>query len=296
MKKLWILGASIIAIIVIVSLITVGMNKKQSNSKHQERDKHTQHSKYIQSQTPTLFLHGYAGTLNSEKYMVNQTKKKGVTKNVITAVVSNDGQVQLKGKLKKNATNPVVQVVLENNKQGDYDINAKWFKNVLVKLQDEYKIKKFNFVGHSMGNLSFANYMYLYGDDHSLPQLNKQVNIAGTFNGVLNLNEKVNEISVDKNGKPSRMNQPYQQLLKLKEIYKGKHISVLNIYGDLQDGTHSDGRVSNSSSKSLKYLLGNSPKSYKETKYEGQKAQHSQLHENSKVANELIEFLWGNNN
>ena len=188
MKKLWILGTSIIAIIVIVSLITVGINKKQSNSKHQEHGNHTQHSKYITSQTPTLFLHGYAGTLNSEKYMVNQAKKKGATKNVITAIVSNDGQVQLKGKLKKNATNPVVQIALENNKQGDYDINAKWFKNVLMKLQSEYKIKKFNFVGHSMCNLSFANYMYLSGDDQSLQQLNKQVNIAGTFNGVLNLN------------------------------------------------------------------------------------------------------------
>ncbi|MCP8592610.1 alpha/beta hydrolase, partial [Acinetobacter baumannii] len=61
---------------------------------------------------------------------------------------------------------------------------------------------------------------------------------------------------------------------------------------DLKDGTHSDGRVSNSSSKSLKYLLGNSPKSYRESKYEGESAQHSQLHENENVANELIDFLW----
>jgi hypothetical protein len=42
------------------------------------------------------------------------------------------------------------------------------------------------------------------------------VNIAGTFNGVLNMNEDVNEITVDKDGKPSRMNQPYQQLRVLK--------------------------------------------------------------------------------
>ena len=62
--------------------------------------------------------------------MVNQAKKKGATQHVITAVVSNDGQVKLKGKLKKHATNPVVQVVFENNKQGDYDINAKWPLNV----------------------------------------------------------------------------------------------------------------------------------------------------------------------
>ena len=59
------------------------------------------------------------------------------------------------------------------------------------------------------------------------------------------------------------MNPPYPDLQQLKDIYKGQEIEVLNIYGDLQDGTNSDGRVSNSSSKSLKYLLGNSPKAIK---------------------------------
>ncbi|QHW35970.1 alpha/beta hydrolase [Staphylococcus ursi] len=53
-----------------------------------------------------------------------------------------------------------------------------------------------------------------------------------------------------------------------------------------------DGSVSNSSSKSLKYLLGDSPKSYKESKYEGKTAQYSELHENSDVADELTYFLW----
>lgn len=47
-----------------------------------------------------------------------------------------------------------------------------------------------------------------------------------------------------------------------------------------------------SSARSLKYLLGNSPASYKESKYTGKSAQHSQLHENKEVANEIINFLW----
>ena len=45
-----------------------------------------------------------------------------------------------------------------------------------------------------------------YGDDLHLPQLKKEVNIAGVYNGVLNMNEEVNEIIIDKQGKPSRMN------------------------------------------------------------------------------------------
>ncbi len=41
------------------------------------------------------------------------------------------------------------------------------------------------------------------------------------------------KLQLIKTGKPSRMNQPYQQL-RAKDIYKGKGIEVLNIYGDLK--------------------------------------------------------------
>lgn len=292
MKKLFILGVCLIACVIIVGFIFLGVNQQEQTHSNKQHTKQSGHAKFVSNQTPTLFLHGYSGSANSEKFMVNEANDKGVTKNIIKAYVSQDGEVQLKGKWAKGATNPIVQIELENNKQGYFDVNAKWIKNVLTTLQNEYNIKNFNFVGHSMGNLSFATYMLTYGNDQSLPKLNKQVNIAGTYNGVLNMNENVNEISVDANGKPSRMNPPYPELRKLQDIYKGKHVEVLNIYGDLKDGTHSDGKVSNSSSKSLKYLLGNSPKSYHESKYEGPNAQHSQLHENSEVANEIIKFLW----
>lgn len=287
MKKIFVISTTLLAVAIIIgSIITVVFSQRQAQTFK------IQQQQFVKKSIPTLFLHGFGGSANSEKFMVKQAEKRGVTKDIITAYVSKDGAVTFKGKLRKDAVNPIVKIELENNRQGYLDKNATWFKNVLTKLQSEYNFDKFNFVGHSMGNLTFAQYMMTYGNDKSLPQLNKQVNIAGTFNGVLNMNEDVNEITVDKDGKPSRMNQPYQQLRVLKDIYKGKGIEVLNIYGDLKDGTHSDGRVSNSSSKSLKYLLGNSPKSYRESKYEGESAQHSQLHENENVANELIDFLW----
>lgn len=286
-KKIFVISTTLLAVAIIIgSIITVVFSQRQAQTFK------IQQQQFVKKSIPTLFLHGFGGSANSEKFMVKQAEKRGVTKDIITAYVSKDGAVTFKGKLRKDAVNPIVKIELENNRQGYLDKNATWFKNVLTKLQSEYNFDKFNFVGHSMGNLTFAQYMMTYGNDKSLPQLNKQVNIAGTFNGVLNMNEDVNEITVDKDGKPSRMNQPYQQLRVLKDIYKGKGIEVLNIYGDLKDGTHSDGRVSNSSSKSLKYLLGNSPKSYRESKYEGESAQHSQLHENENVANELIDFLW----
>ncbi|ADC86980.1 MULTISPECIES: alpha/beta hydrolase [Staphylococcus] len=274
----------LIAILTLMLFLTYGC---QSSSQSKQNS-----SSYNHSHTATLFLHGYGGSANSEKYMVQQAVNHGVTNQVITAIVDKNGDITFKGKLAKNAINPIVKIELKDNKNGNVKQNASHIKNVLTKLKNDFHIKQYNFVAHSMGNLSFAYFMKLYGQDTQLPQLNKEVNIAGTFNGVLNLNEKVNEISVDKNGKPSKMTENYQQLLGLKNNYKDKQIDVLNIYGDIQDGTHSDGRVSNSSSKSLKYLLADSPKSYKESQYTGATAQHSQLHENNKVANEIIQFLW----
>ena len=274
-----------VLLIVVLSLLCNAGCQTQSNPHHQSKstNKH---------QIVTLFMHGYGGTENSEKFMVNQAVKKGVTHDVVKAIVDSNNQVHLQGHISKNELNPIVEIIFKDNKNGNMLQNANRIKNVLMKVKDTYHINEYNFVAHSMGNLSFAYFMKNDGHNPSLPTLKKEVNIAGTYNGVLNLNEKVNEIQVDQNGKPNKMNEDYKNLLGLKDIYKGKQIEVLNIYGDLQDGTHSDGKVSNSSSRSLKYLLGTSPKTYKESKYTGLSAQHSQLHENIQVANEIIKILW----
>ncbi|WP_182472288.1 alpha/beta hydrolase [Staphylococcus chromogenes] len=286
MKKR-IIGLLILIItVLIIAVVVVSLFQKRAHWEEQNK------KQYVQEPTPTLFLHGYGGTKNSMKYLINQAEARGVTKYIVVAHVSRDGEVTFDGKISKGATNPIVQIVLDDNTQGDLNENALWIRQVLEKLQKDYHVKQFNFVAHSMGNVSFAQYMIDYGRDASLPQLKKEVNLAGTFNGVLGMNEEVNEIQVDRNGKPSHMNPPYQEFMQLKSIYKDKNIDVLNMYGDLLDGTHSDGRVSNSSSKSLKYLLGDSPKSYQEVKYEGKEAQHSALHENEEVAQQMIRFLW----
>lgn len=276
----------------ILAIILVAITIRVLYIQFQDRQVEQAQQQFLQDRTPTLFLHGYSGTINSMKYLVNVAEDHRVTQDVVIAYVNRDGDVTFEGKMSKNAINPIIQVVLEDNTQVDLNENALWIRNVIEKLQQKYHIKDFNVVAHSMGNVSFAQYMLDYGSDRTLPQLKKQVNIAGTFNGVIGLNEEFNEIQVDRNGKPSRMNPPYQEFMQLKSVYKGKQIEVLNIFGDVLDGTHSDSRVSNSSSKSLKYLLGDSPKRYKELKYEGDEAQHSALHHNPEVANDMIRFLW----
>lgn len=50
--------------------------------------------------------------------MVNAAKKAGVTKESIFADVTPDNKVILKGKFTKNVKNPIVEVNLQDNKNG----------------------------------------------------------------------------------------------------------------------------------------------------------------------------------
>lgn len=106
--------------------------------------------------------------------MVNQAVTKGVTKDVVTANVSTNGEVQFRGNISKRSNNPIIKILFEDNKNGDVAQNAKNIKNVLTQMKDKYHIEHYNFVAHSMGNLSFAYFMKYYGNDNELPQLQKR--------------------------------------------------------------------------------------------------------------------------
>ena len=48
--------------------------------------------------------------------MVQQAVNHGVTNQVITAIVDKNGDITFKGKLAKNAINPIVKIELKDNK------------------------------------------------------------------------------------------------------------------------------------------------------------------------------------
>jgi len=284
MKALNKILKKIISIIIIIVLLGV--------IGHVSFDKKIYSSDYIKSSVPTLFFHGWGGSYRSESQMANYAKSHGVTDTIIRVDVSPKGKVTLNGRINKNTQNPIIEVNYLNNKNDNYSEDALWMNQVVVLLQKEYNIKRFNVVGHSMGNMTIAYYPLDYSQDKSLPKLNKQVDIAGHYNGILGMNDEPNKMKLASNGKPEKMDSDYKQLLKLREVYPNNQVGILNIYGDKNDGTHSDGSVSNASSKSLRYLVSGRAKSYREKKISGPQAQHSKLHENKEVDKLLINFLW----
>lgn len=241
---------------------------------------------------PTLFFHGYGSSYHAEEAMTKAAVNAGVTRSVVRAMVTRSGRVKLVGKVRRNDRHPIIEVNYANNQSGDYPKNARWAKNVVVALQKQYRIKQFNVVGHSMSNMSIVYYLLANAQNKRLPQLQKQVDIAGHFNGILGMNDEPNQMKLKANGRPEEMDRDYHQLLGLQQVLPKNQIQILNIYGDKNDGTHSDGRVSNASSQSLKYLVRGRAKSYREVRIVGANAQHSKLHDNAQVNRELIKFLW----
>lgn len=245
--------------------------------------------------TPTLFFHGGGSSYYAEEHMVRAAEKAGVTKSLIRANVKKSGKVTLTGTWPKDTKNPICEVNYEDNRQLDFNKHGVYATNVVKKLQKKYKFKKINMVGHSLGNISIIYYMLRNGTNKNMPQIQKQVDIAGhfgglTFDGIPDSIKQPKGMKLDSNGEPNQMNATYKQMTKVRSIYNKKHVKVLNIIGDL--GNRSDGRVDNISSLSLQYLIGSGNSTYRVLKINGRYAQHSKLHENREVDRALIKFLW----
>lgn len=236
-------------------------------------------NKWVNSMTPTIFIHGYGSSSRAESSMVNAAERAGVTKTVVNANVDAHGHVTLTGPEISGRRNPIVKVNLQDNENTNMAEGARYIRNVIVKLQQRDHIKTYNIVAHSMGNTDAFSFINDYGTQKGMPKLKKQVVLAGAGIG----------------GSGAANNKMYRQIsshmTNLKNVYP--HAKVLNITGNLDDGSKSDGRIPNDASKSVKSMLGNRPASYRFVMLHGKHAQHSQLHENPRVFKLINNLLWG---
>ena len=252
----------------------------------------------IRINTPTLFVHGWGSSYHAEESMVAYAQEHHATDSVIRADVSSTGKVTLIGTIKKRAKNPIVEVSLQNNKSIFAGINnqtsamnksSNYIKDVINALQKRYRFNRINLVGHSMGNLQIAYYLRNNATNSHMPHLNKQVSIAGHYNGYIGEQGAPNKTVLNRAGKPQKMSAGYRGLLSLRKKFPQK-AAILNIYGDM--GSGSDGDVIVNSARSYRYLVSKRARSYQEKEIRGPRAQHSKLHENTQVDRLLVNFLW----
>ncbi|EOL42781.1 alpha/beta hydrolase [Enterococcus caccae] len=279
----------IIAVCFLLLLVSC-TSQKSSDNENQKVQKDSTNIETIQkSSMPTLFIHGYSGGNNSFGRMIKRMERNDLTKKELILTISAEGEVKAKGKLTSKATNPSVQVLFEDNKNNEWN-QAEWIKYCLAYMQTNYDVTHVNLVGHSMGGASSLRYLTTFGDDPSLPKVNKFIGIAAPFNNFVELSNGETIEDVIHNG-------PTVQSDRLNDYITGsenisKDMSVLIIAGDVEDGSLSDEAVPVADALSVISLFKEHGNQVQEKIFYGKSAQHSQLHENIEVDQLVADFLW----
>lgn len=247
--------------------------------------------RFRQSTTATVFFHGYGSGAHAERHMVNAAVNAGVTKTVVSANVDPNGHVTFPQKIPRGAINPIVMVNFEDNDNTNYPQDGQYVANVLRHLKTVDHIKNVNLEAHSMGNMALAYYFLKNTNNKQMPTVRKQLDLAAPMNGIQGYDLPTNFTVNQQTGKPSAMSANYRQMTQLRHLYPRNQVKILNIYGDVGNGT--DNQVDVRSAQSLKYLEGSRAKSFHEKKITGPDADHVQLHRNPEVDQLLIQFFWG---
>lgn len=244
----------------------------------------------------TVFVHGLQGTHGSTDTMIRDLSRRNPgTKKVMTINVTSSGRLIVHGHMQKVA-HPLVQVNFLNN-SAPTTKNAHWLIKALNYLKTKSDVDQVNLVAHSAGNV--AVYQALAYQPSRIPTVKKFVILAGPFDGVLSLNDQPNKNKVTAKNHynpsikyPANQYYPsYERLMQLSSTFP-RSVKVLNIYGNIGDGSNSDTLVTNASSLSVNYLLRHQKTKVVNKCWKSSKATHSGLHKSKQVDNWIADFLW----
>ena len=245
---------------------------------------------YTYSDVPTLFVHGYSGTVGSFSGMLQRLKQKQAGSLVMTLTVAADGTVAQTGTLDDH--NPFIQVIFTANMDNEWN-QATWLKNCLTLLKNQ-GVEQVNLLGHSMGGVDIIRYLFTTAQDSTVPTVNKIVTIGAPFNEFEILNEGETLDTVLVNGPQNKSTRFTEFSAKLSAL--APRLPWLNIAGVIDESAPSagDGTVPLPSALSLTATAKSLGLTYQNKIVTGDKAAHSQLHENTEVDAEVAQFLWEN--
>ncbi|MFC4772269.1 alpha/beta fold hydrolase [Enterococcus hermanniensis] len=287
MKK-WMI--SLLAMLTIFMLAGCRTSQTKTKKSVDKTTTSTQQKKVtpLKSSTPTVFIHGYGGTVNSFGGMIQRLEKAGETKKELVITVEADGTLQVEGQLNQEKVNPSVQVLFAANQDNEWN-QTEWIYTVLKYLK-QAGADQVNLVGHSMGGVSSLRYLTTYGQPTDASNVQRLIAIGAPFN---DFTDTATEQTVDE----LLQNGPSQQSSRYTDYRSGvTNIPVtttfLLIAGKADDQATSDGTVPLTSALAPYALLKAHGNQVTEQIFTGQQAQHSQLHENSAVDKAVIKFLW----
>ncbi|WP_162000192.1 alpha/beta fold hydrolase [Companilactobacillus halodurans] len=250
----------------------------------------TSNSESVKRQVPTLFFHGFGGTVRSMDYLIDQSQMDGYATRTLTVTINRQGQViKTDGIWEKSAKNPEIQVLFVDNHESDYHHTARWIDNLLRMLHNKYGVTKFNAVAHSWGNNAVIYYLQHYSQKTNQPQIESLVNIAAPMQ-ILN-----RDIYRRNDWRYSQqLKKDFQTYTAQGSTIRNLHIRELNIIGQLSPEDHFDEAVPVSSAESLKKIFKGPNQTYRVRLFTGKRAEHSALtRRNPRVLHVMERFLWG---
>ncbi|MCH5462732.1 alpha/beta hydrolase [Lactobacillus sp. LC28-10] len=287
--------------------LTAAIKSLRHETQTQAAQKPQGHTGQVLQKTnrPIILLHGFGGTYNSEKYVIASLSESHHAKQHLMVYVDSKSRIHYVGNYPSdNSQREIVPIVIANKYAGEF-YYSKMLAKIMPELNQRYHITNYDAIGHSMGSYAWINYFEEHPKQTAKIKPHRIVTIAGPFDGILNRHKAdqpsphtqvgrlwddyVGQNSLGKSGRPAIQRPEYKHLLKSNHRLPA-NLSILNIYGDLKDGTNSDGLVTTTSARSLGYLVKTSHVKigYKERKVTGSRAQHSRLHYNNLAVNHLI--------
>ncbi|MBO0410789.1 alpha/beta hydrolase [Enterococcus hulanensis] len=241
------------------------------------------------SNVPTVFIHGYEGNSFSFGPLLRRFERENVAKREMTIVVQKDGKLSIEGKLKNRNDNPTIMVLFAKDVT-DEITQSKWIDKVMRYLYQK-KVRRVNLVSHSMGGVSSLRYLLEYAGEKT-PITEHFVAIAAPFND-LEIAEDTEEIfAYELTEKGPSGETPIYQYFDQAMNQLPTNLHVLDVAGDLKDGTESDGSVSTHSAFALRLLFQKHARSYQELTVTGKSGGHSAITKSAKLEKQLIKFIW----
>ena len=265
----------LVGIVVVIGLVYLFIRSTQVQS---------QNSKLNPEDTiPTVFVHGYKGTYNSFKSMMNRFDHQyNWGKRTMLCYVDTRGHVTFKGSLPIGQKHPLIQVVFENNRSTITDTSI-WLEKIMKTLKGKYNVDQVYLVGHSMGGLVLTQYLESTDGNGKFPVPLKFIAISSPFQGVTRASyDKVNTGPAVADLRPG--SQAQKRLIENRSHFNPT-MQVLAI------GAMGDQVVSTESATGLRDIA--RPEQYKESIITDQSISHSGLHETELVDRLVGQFLWG---
>ncbi|MBO0474950.1 alpha/beta hydrolase [Enterococcus ureasiticus] len=245
-------------------------------------EKFTPTSEPVEIQTPTIFVPGTNGTANRFNGLIKTLDSKA---DVLKVTVATDGTVSSKGKLTSSTEHPMIVIAFEDSSDKTLPVQGKWYQLALSYIQKKYSFETYNYLGHSNGGLVITSYLeeFQQPDD---PKLAKLITLGTPYNDT---SKKYNDAVTS-----------FTQLKETSDLLNGylnnlenipDTIEMLNIAGEVDD-TASDNTVPVQSVFSGRYIYQEQVADYQEILIQGENTSHSELVENQKVVQLLIEFFW----